>query len=405
MINIEKEYRDTMARKIKFALEMADGTFISVLEDLQKHIKNNDELKKLVEYFLDGRLEKWLLDRYYEEEAKALRLVDKNDPDFACKLCKAIGVDYTPSESVNVEFIEYEQKMKKSLEEVTSDNKIIANAGSTASTQSELDFLIKNGKNIIYLWGNSFKLPLVHDISYIGILGKPSVDIDFVDLDSFKSYGIKFENLNLPESIRKAEEEVIRRITEELKRRVEEEVRRKIEVGGYVEFGHYPQTKNGDIQAIEWQVLEKENNKMLLISKYGLEARPFDITSNEWKNSEIRQWANNDFYNKAFNENEKKYIKSSNLSDVGTVDNVFFLSEEEAEKYFANDESRKCKVTEYALKQGADVADNGYSYWWLRSIIPNSSYSVYIVDVDGYIYDDRVYHDSHLFRPALWINI
>ena len=76
MINIEKEYRDTMARKIKFALEMADGTFISVLEDLQKHIKNNDELKKLVEYFLDGRLEKWLLDRYYEEEAKALQTVD-----------------------------------------------------------------------------------------------------------------------------------------------------------------------------------------------------------------------------------------------------------------------------------------------------------------------------------------
>ena len=86
-----------MARKIKFALEMADGTFVSVLEDLQSHIKNNDDVKKLVEYFLDGRLEKWLLDRYYDEEANALQSVDKDDPDFTFKFCKAISLDYTPS--------------------------------------------------------------------------------------------------------------------------------------------------------------------------------------------------------------------------------------------------------------------------------------------------------------------
>ena len=388
-----------MARKIKFALEIADGIFVSNLEDLQKHIKTNDDVKKLVEYFLDGRLEKWLFDRYYEKEAKALQSVDKDDPDFTCKLCKAIGTDYAPSESVNVALIEYEKKMKKNLEDVTSDNKIIANADCTASTQSDLDFLIKNGKNIIYLWGNLFKLPLVHNISYIGILGKPSVDIDLVDLDSLKSYGIKFENLNLPEAIRKAEEEVIRKITEEARRKVEEEVRRRVEVGRYIKFGNYPQSANGATQPIEWQVLEKENNKMLVISKYGLEAMRFDSSSNEWKNSEIRQWANNEFYNKAFNENEKKYIKSFD------GDNVFFLSEEEAEKYFANDESRKCKATEYALKQGADVADNGYSYWWLRSLIPNSSYSVYCIDVGGVIQDDRIYHYSRVFRPALWINL
>ena len=170
-------------------------------------------------------------------------------------------------------------------------------------------------------------------------------------------------------------------------------------VGDYIKFGNYPQTANGDIQPIEWQVLEKENNKMLVVSKYGFESRRFDSSSNEWKNSEIRQWANNEFYNKAFNENEKKYIKSFD------GDNVFFLSEEEVEKYFANDELRKCKATEYAIKQGADVADNGYSYWWLRSLIPNSSYSVYCVDVDGGIQDDRIYHDSRGFRPALWINL
>ena len=394
-----------MARKIKFALEMADGTLVSNLEDLQKHIKNNDDVKKLVEYFLDGRLEKWLLDRYYEGEAKKLQSVDKDDPDFTCKLCKAIGADYTPSEPVNVALIEHEMRIRKALEEVTSDSKIIANAGCTASTKSELDFLIKNGKKTIYLWGDSFKLPLVHNISYIGILGNPLVDIDFVDLDSFKSYSIKFENLNLPEAIRKAEEEVIRRITEEARRKVEEEVRRRVEVGRYIKFGNYPQSANGATQPIEWQVLEKENDKMLVVSKYGLEARLFDSESNNWADSEIRKWLNGEFYNKAFTDQEKKSIKFSNLSDVSTIDNVFLLNKEEADKYFANDEKRKCKVTDYAMKNGAWVAGNDYSVWWLRSPYSNCISIVCLVDFNGCSLFSSVHFGDFLVRPALWINL
>ena len=375
-----------MARKIKFALEMADGSFVSNLEDLQKHIKNNDDVKKLVEYFLDGRLEKWLLDRYYEEEAKALQTVDKDDPDFTCKLCKAIGADYTPSESVNVALIEYEKRMRKTLEEVTLDSELIANAGCTASTQSDLDFLIKNGKKIIYLFGDSFKLPLVHNISYIGILGTPSVDIGLPDLESVESYGIKLENVKLPE-------------------RFNSNPFKNASVGDFVKFGNYPQTSNGDIQPIEWQVLSIENNKMLVISKYGLDAKRFDSGSNNWANSEIRKWLNGEFYNKAFTDKEKKSIKSSNLSDVGTTDNLFFLSKEEAEKYFSNDEIRRCKATDYAVKNDAHKNDNGFSYWRLRSPSPDYDSEVYIVDYVGDIYDFRVSNANMLTRPALWINL
>ena len=433
-----------MARKIKFALEMADGTFVSNLEDLQKHIKNNDDVKKLIEYFLDGRLEKWLLDRYYEEEAKKLKSINKDDPDFTCKLCKAIGVDYTPNESVNIDLIEYEKKMRKALEEVTSDSELIANAGCTASTQSDLDFLIKNGKKIIYLWGDSFKLPLLNDMSYIGILSKPLVDIDLVDLNVLKSYyGIKFENLNLPEKFNP-------------------NPFKNANVGDIVKFGNYPQTANGDVsfsrkgfrsilggiteripapldvpqpyreqpilgitetkqetkklrennefQPIEWQVLAIKNNKMLVSSKYGIDCKRFDGSSNNWCNSEIRNWLNGDFYNKAFNEKERKYIKSSNLSDVGTTDNVFLLSFDEANKYFANDESRRCKATEYAVKNGAWVADSscgdnaGYSYWWLRSPISNDCNFVCTVHNDGNIYGNYV-GKYYVVRPALWINL
>ena len=381
-----------MARKIKFALEMADGTFVSNLEDLQKHIKNNDDVKKLIEYFLDGRLEKWLLDRYYDEESKALQTVDKDDPDFTCKLCKAIGADYTPSESVNVALIEYEKRMRKTLEEVTSDDselikEIIANAGCIASTQSELDFLIKNGKQTIYLWGNSFKLPLVHNISYIGILGKPSVDIGLPDLEAVESYGIKLENVKLPEKFNP-------------------NPFKNANVGDIVKFGNYPKTSNGQNQPIEWQVLSIENNKMLVISKYGLDCKIFDSSLNNWGNSKIRKWLNGEFYNKAFTDQEKKSINLSNLSDVGTSDNVFFLSKVEAEKYFANDELRKCKATEYALKNGAWVnSDTGCSWWWLRSPHPYHSDDVYSVDNDGFIRYCDVFDVDILVRPALSINL
>ena len=180
-------------------------------------------------------------------------------------------------------------------------------------------------------------------------------------------------------------------------------------VGEYIKFGSYPQTSNGDIKPIEWLVLSIENNKMLVISRYGLDAKRFDDDSNVWSNSEIRKWLNGEFYNKAFTDQEKKSINLSNLSDVGTSDNVFLLSAGEAEagKYFSNDEARKCKATEYAVKNGAHVVDNGYSWWWLRSPVPSYSNGVCLVSNDGNIggYCNVISDINLAARPALSINL
>ena len=189
-------------------------------------------------------------------------------------------------------------------------------------------------------------------------------------------------------------------------------------VGDYIKFGSYPQTVKGIVRPIEWQVLLKEENKMLIISRYGLDTRRFNIFkkmdfnshSNDWKNSEIRQWLNSDFYNKTFDENEKKYINSFDS------DNVFLLSVEELEKYFANDKARKCKATKYAVKNGAlGYHDHGYwwlrpshphhSDWWLRSPHPNIGNCVYTVTSDGSVGCCSVDYDKNLVRPALWIKL
>ena len=187
-------------------------------------------------------------------------------------------------------------------------------------------------------------------------------------------------------------------------------------VGDYIKFGNYPQTAVGGILPIEWQVLAIENNKILVISRYGLDANRFDGGSNNWRNSEIRKWLNGDFYNKAFTDQEKKYINLSNLSDLGTTDNVFLLSKEEAEKYFANDNVRRCKATDYAKKNGAWVSSGGflfggehskgYSWWWLRSPCPALSGLGYRVNNVGFISDFYFFDNAGVVvRPALSINL
>ena len=138
---------------------------------------------------------------------------------------------------------------------------------------------------------------------------------------------------------------------------------------------------------------------MISSSNYGLDAKRFDSSSNDWKNSEIRQWLNGDFYNNAFNEKEKKNINPFN------GDNVFLLSKEEAKKYFANDESRRCKATEYAVKNGAWKSDEGYGYWWLRSMFLAQYLCVYCVDLNGSVFHDKALNDKMIVRPALWINL
>ena len=77
-----------MAKKIKFALTMADGCKARTLEDLREHF----DLEKVTGYFLDGKLKEWLTDRYYDIEAEALQELDMKIADFPHSLCIALGV-------------------------------------------------------------------------------------------------------------------------------------------------------------------------------------------------------------------------------------------------------------------------------------------------------------------------
>ena len=205
-------------------------------------------------------------------------------------------------------------------------------------------------------------------------------------------------------------------------------------VGDYVTFGAYPQTAEGtDETPIEWLVLDKNGNKVLLLSRYGLDVQLYhtSCTSITWENCTLRTWLNHDFMNRAFTAAEQSAILLSNVdnsssqcysnwsskSGNNTQDKVFLLSYAEANKYLgvtyddSNNTKSRVTPTAYAISQGAWTSDSNKTtdgeaagWWWLRSPGSNQRRAA-DVDTDGSLGDRSVNNERGCVRPALWVNL
>ena len=192
-------------------------------------------------------------------------------------------------------------------------------------------------------------------------------------------------------------------------------------VGDIVYFGTYEQdnnTSNGK-ENIEWLVLAKKGNRILVISDKALDCQTYNssITSVTWETCTLRKWLNNDFINAAFSDDEKAMIPTVTVSadknpqydtDPGnaTQDQVFLLSIVEAKKYFSSDSAKQCSPTNYAVANGAYKSNDNICWWWLRSPGCYQS-SVAFVDFDGSVGRGGHYVDNDIsaVRPAMWISI
>lgn len=88
-----------------------------------------------------------------------------------------------------------------------------------------------------------------------------------------------------------------------------------------------------------------------------------------------------------------------------TQDKVFLLSYAEAWKYFADDASRKCAPTDYAVAQGGSpYSSEKTGMWWLRSP-GNNQNDAACVYPDGSRGDLSVFDTYAVVRPAFWINL
>ena len=207
-------------------------------------------------------------------------------------------------------------------------------------------------------------------------------------------------------------------------------IRPKVAVGDYVTFGHYPQTAAGnDNTPIEWLVLDVQDGKALLISKYGLDAQPYnkEYTAITWEQCTLRSWLNGTFLDKAFTAQEQGAILLTNVDNSysywgnhggnNTRDKIFLLSYPEANVYFGvtpgeySDKQTRVAPTAYAIKKGAAFSTNNKTangaaagWWWLRST-GYDQLSVSGVGSDGFLANYYVSRDSGSVRPALWLNL
>ena len=192
-------------------------------------------------------------------------------------------------------------------------------------------------------------------------------------------------------------------------------------VNDTLSFGLYEQDGNASNgkENIEWILLTKENEKVLLISRYALDCQPYTTKWEEitWEACTLRKWLNNEFFNAAFSDEEKSMIitaavaadmnpKNGTKAGADTKDKVFLLSIVEVENYFVSDSERECSPTTYAKSNGVYVANNGNCWWWLRSPGYLQSDAANVGSNGGVGYNGNyVNYESNAVRPAMWIDL
>lgn len=193
----------------------------------------------------------------------------------------------------------------------------------------------------------------------------------------------------------------------------------KSTLGDVVHFGKYQQKSKNDNKKdmIEWLVVDKSGNDVLLVSRYILDAKYIypNTTSNStlqiWSNSYIRNWLNSTFMKTAFSNDEITYISDTTISDADcgySVDKVFLLSASQVRRYFNSADNRKAQATKYAIANGSG------NDWWTRSK-PEKGTQVALqlrfayVNSDGEIgtdgYDCAAGYMDMGVRPAIWVSI
>ena len=224
-------------------------------------------------------------------------------------------------------------------------------------------------------------------------------------------------------------------------------VLKKVKIGDSIEFGSYEQdndTTNGK-DSIEWYVLDKEDNRFLVISKYALVGMQYNrVNSNDsnststsryetwlanhpalqhtWESCTLRAWLNSTFLEEAFSESEQQQIQTTTVlaennsqsdAELGndTDDKMFLLSTAEFEKYCTTDELRTCAPTAYAISSSADTSETNKDLakatcvWWLRTQGTSHTCSC-VVDNGNINYSgENIAETSIYVRPAMWIDL
>lgn len=161
-----------------------------------------------------------------------------------------------------------------------------------------------------------------------------------------------------------------------------------IEPGNTFTFGNWEQdndTENGP-EAIEWQVLAVEDGRIFVISRYGLDVKPYNNegTGTDWETSSLRDWMNNEFCSSAFTAAEKaRIIPVSAAAGTSGTDRIRQLDIDDVTAYFEGQDQQDCELTAYAENNGGSP---DLVFWRPAEIADGNAVMV-------------------IARPAFWMNI
>ena len=138
-----------MARNIRFPLKMKNGAEVRTIDEL----KENFDLESVLGYFTDGKLQKWLSDRYEDEKADAVAALSKEMPDLNAKLCEILEVEYqAEDDETDIEEIQRRKEKYQILCAITDNRDILDNIDLVAMNDDEVYKLLESGPDTIYIY-------------------------------------------------------------------------------------------------------------------------------------------------------------------------------------------------------------------------------------------------------------
>lgn len=186
-------------------------------------------------------------------------------------------------------------------------------------------------------------------------------------------------------------------------------------------------------EPITWRVLDVQTDKAFLMADFILDSQDYyyststrtiggsTVYSNNYAESHIRSWLNDNFYNTAFTAEEKSIIQTTTVDNSAastgyvpnqyacnnTSDKIFLLSAAEATSASYGLQTNSSKLlyrTDYSEIQGVRVHADSYSEWFTRS--PSTESNSYTLLIRNYGDVSRYSINSTHFGivPALWIS-
>ena len=211
--------------KEKFPLIFKNNVEINTLADLKKYF----DFRKVMGYFQNKKLTQWLDDRFYADEADALKAIKPTDKFAPQKICNVLGINYEDySEDLDdAETIAWRRQRREHLKKFTDNPSIIKKVDSVAFNQEDLEDILSdsNVPSVIYLCNNFYRFPSgilrKNFISYIGLGDNVKVKFETAKKVDQEELGITFENITItdkepePEKIPEVEEVTVEEVEEE----------------------------------------------------------------------------------------------------------------------------------------------------------------------------------------------